>query len=126
MRAYPSAAYDAFSSLQHPTQSIPGKPTIASSMGKAKSPATPKTLVIPRSLSLDRTCSITVGDIAFCVGADSCNIPLVDTSSFVRADTRDIIWSLLKILAFHVADVLFLSQSRVHHADFLFPATGSL
>ena len=37
MRAYPSAAYDAFSSLQHPTQSIPGKPTIASSMGKASS-----------------------------------------------------------------------------------------
>jgi hypothetical protein len=28
----------AFSSLQHPTQPIPGKPTIASSMGKAKSP----------------------------------------------------------------------------------------
>src|SRR5580658_3690972 len=93
MRAYPSAAYDAFSSLQHPTQSIPGKPTIASSMGKAKSPGTPKTLVIPMALSLDRTCSITVGDVAFRVGVDSCNIPLVDIASFVGADTRDIIWS---------------------------------
>src|SRR4029077_12359624 len=101
MRAYPSAAYDAFSSLQHPTQSIPGKPTIASSMGKAKSPATPKTLVIPRSLSLDRTCSITVGDAAFCVGAESCGVPLVDTPSFVGADTFDII------------NLLFVSKSTV-------------
>jgi hypothetical protein len=63
-------------------------------MGKAKSPATPNTLVIPRSLSLDRTWSITVGDVAFCLGADSCNIPLVDpAASFVGADTRDIIRS---------------------------------
>src|SRR5580692_11227225 len=102
MRAYPSAAYDAFSSLQHPTKSIPGKPTIASSMGKAKSPATPNTLVIPRSLSLDRTWSITVGDVAFCLGADSCNIPLVDAASFVGADTRDMIRSP-SYLVFHVA-----------------------
>src|ERR1700739_1712195 len=109
MRAYPSAAYDAFSSLQHPTQSIPVKPTIASSMGKAKSPATPKTLVIPMSLSLDRTCSITVGDVAFCVGVASCKIPLVDTDSFVGADTRDIIWSP-SVLALHLAGVLFLSK----------------
>src|SRR4029077_14611150 len=99
MRAYPSAAYDAFSSLQHPTQSIPGKPTIASSMGKAKSPATPRTLDIPRSLSLDRTCSITVGDAAFCGGADSCGVPLIDSPSLVRADTFDII------------DLLFMSKS---------------
>src|SRR5580693_3633228 len=91
MRAYPSAAYDAFSSLQHPTQSIPRKPTIASSMGKAKSPATPNTLDMPRSLSLDRTCSITVVDAAFRVGAESCGVPLVDTASFVGADTFDII-----------------------------------
>src|SRR6476469_4638988 len=113
MRAYPSAAYDAFSSLQHPTQSIPGKPTIASSMGKAKSPATPKTLVIPMSLSLDRTWSITVGDVAFCVGADSCNIPLVDTASFVGADTRDIIWTPW-YWAFHVAGVLSaLNEGRI-------------
>src|SRR4029077_14581515 len=97
MRAYPSAAYDAFSSLQHPTQSIPGKPTIASSMGKAKSPATPKTLVIPRSLSLDRTWSMTVVDFAFCVGTDSCNIPVRDTVSFVAVDTGDIM-DLLKVL----------------------------
>src|ERR1700741_3961447 len=91
MRANPSAAYDALSSLQHPTQSIPGKPTIASSMGKAKSPATPKTLDIPSSLSLDRTCSMTVGDAAFCEGAESCGVPLIDGPSFVRADTFDII-----------------------------------
>src|SRR4029077_13839370 len=91
MRAYPSAAYDAFSSLQHPTQSIPGKLTIASSTGKAKSPATPKTLDIPRSLSLERTCSMTVGDAAFGVGAEACGVPLIDSPSLVRADTFDII-----------------------------------
>src|ERR1700747_1695448 len=98
MRAYPSAAYDALSSLQHPTQSIPEKPTIASSMGKAKSPATPKTLVIPRAVSLDRTCSMTVVDFAFCVGTDSCTIPLVDPDSFVGVGTGDIV-DLLKALA---------------------------
>src|ERR1700722_14789012 len=91
MRAYPSAAYDAFSSLQHPTQSIPGKPTIASSMGKAQSPATPKTLVIPMSLSLDRTCSVRVVDAVFCIAAESCEVPLVDIVSFVWVDTFDII-----------------------------------
>src|SRR6202008_3274474 len=87
MRAYPSAAYDALSSLQHPTQSIPEKPTIASSMGKAKSPATPKTLVIPRSLSLDRTWSITVVDSVCLVADGSCNVSLVDAARFVGADT---------------------------------------
>src|SRR4029077_19154142 len=85
----------------------------------AKSPATPKTLVIPRSLSLDRTWSITVGDVAFCVGVDSCNIPLVDTASFVGADARDILWSP-KILVFHVGDVLFLSKSRTTSRGFSF------
>src|ERR1700747_961671 len=110
MRAYPSAAYDAFSSLQHPTQSIPGKPTIASSMGKAKSPATPKTLAIPMSLSLDRTCSITVGDVSSCLGVDPCNIPLVETASFVGADVRDIIWSPhILVSGVHLAKVLFIS-----------------
>ena len=68
-----------------------GKPTIASSTGNAKSPATPKTLVIPSSLSLDRTCSITVGEIDLCVGADSCTIPLVETAPVVGLDTGDII-----------------------------------
>src|ERR1700739_884974 len=90
MRAYPSAAYDALSSLQHPTQSIPGKATIASSMGKAKSPATPKTLVIPRSLSLDRTWLITVLDAVCLVADGSCNVSLVDPARFVEADTLDI------------------------------------
>src|SRR5579863_4758695 len=89
MRAYPSAAYPAFSSLQHPTHSIPGKFTMASSMGNAKSPATPNTLDIPRSLSLDRTCSITLVDAAFCVLAKSSRMPLVDTAS--APDTTDII-----------------------------------
>ena len=74
-----------------PTQSIPRKPTIASSMGKAKSPATPKTLVIPMSLSLDRTWSITVVDAAFCIAAESCEVPLVDIASSVGVDTFDII-----------------------------------
>src|ERR1700747_3667972 len=91
MRAYPSAAYDALSSLQHPTQSIPEKPTIASSMGKAKSPATPKTLVIPRSLSLDRTWSITVIDPVCFVRDGSCNVSLIDSARFGGADTLDII-----------------------------------
>ena len=54
--------------------------------GEAKSPATPKTSVIPMSLSLDKTCSITVVDD--CV--ESCNMSLLDTASFVGADTRDI------------------------------------
>src|SRR5580658_7473152 len=60
-------------------------------MGKAKSPATPKTLVIPMSLSLDRTWSITVVDAAFCTAAESCEVPLVDIASFVGVDTFDII-----------------------------------
>src|SRR5579862_5615732 len=61
------------------------KPTIASSMGKAKSPATPNTLDIPISLSLDKTCSITVVDDRF----ESCNMVLLDTASLVGADTCD-------------------------------------
>jgi hypothetical protein len=82
-------------------------------MGKAKSPATPKTLVIPMFLSLDRTCSITVGDVAFCLGVDSRNIPLVDIASFVGADTRDMIWSP-QVLAFHVEDGLSsLNEGRI-------------
>jgi hypothetical protein len=36
--------YAAFSSLEHPTHSIPGLRPTASSIGKAKSPATPNTL----------------------------------------------------------------------------------
>src|SRR5580698_3163623 len=94
MRPYPSAAYAAFSSLEHPTHSIPGSRPMASSIGKAKSPATPNTLDIPMSLSLDRTCSITVVDD--CIG--SCNISLLDTASFVRADTRDIKLISLELL----------------------------
>src|SRR4029077_4608425 len=113
MRAYPSAAYDAFSSLQHPTQSIPGKPTIASSMGKAKSPATPKTLLIPMSLSLDRTWSDTRGDVSFCVDVDSCKIPLVDAASFVRADTRDMI-CLLNI-GRSMLQMCFPPKRRAYH-----------
>src|SRR5580704_3049927 len=74
MRAYPSAAYDALSSLQHPTQSILGRPTIASSMGKAKSPATPNTLDMPRSLSLERTCSMTDFGSIFGARIDPCGI----------------------------------------------------
>src|SRR4029077_17965791 len=95
VRAYPSAAYAAFSSLQHPTQSMPGNATTASSMGKAKSPATPDTLDTPRSLSLERTCSTTVVAAIFRAGTDSCNLPLVDAASFIGANTCDII-DLLK------------------------------
>jgi hypothetical protein len=63
------------------------------------------------SLSLDRTCSITVGDVAFCVGADSCNIPLLDTTSFVGVDARDIIWSP-SVLAFDLCRTLSCVRAR--------------
>src|SRR5580704_15519431 len=91
MRAYPSAAYDAFSSLQHPTQSIPGQATIASSMGNAKSPATPKTLVMPISLSLDRTWSITVVGATCNAGSGLCDVSPVEAGRFGRVDTCDIL-----------------------------------
>src|SRR6185295_11064388 len=91
MRAYPSAAYDAFSSLQHPTQSIPGQATIASSMGNAKSPATPKTLAMPISLSLDRTWSITVIDATCIAGSGPCDVSPVEAGRFGGVDTRDML-----------------------------------
>jgi hypothetical protein len=40
---------------------------------------------------------MTVVDFAFCVGTDSCNIPVRDTVSFVAVDTGDIM-DLLKVL----------------------------
>lgn len=116
-RACPSAAYPAFSSLQHPTQSIPGKPTMASSMGNAKSPATPNTLEIPRSLSLDRTCSITVVDAASCDGADCCDLPLLDFASFVGANTPDILGFLKVWVSVLNRQIGGQTTCRLTHAD---------
>ncbi len=58
--AYPSAAYAALSSLQHPIHCILGWLQMASFTGKAKSPGTPKTSVTPMSFNRESTCSITV------------------------------------------------------------------
>ena len=52
--------------------------------GKSESPATPKTLVIPRSLSLDRTFSITVVGLVCLVGDGSCNISWLELLVLLR------------------------------------------
>src|SRR5580704_13677266 len=71
------------------------------------------------SLNLDRTCSITVS--TFCVGPKFWDLPLVDTASFLGADTVDII-DLPFMFKRSAALRLHLNS---HHVDFPFRAVGS-
>src|ERR1700733_7360611 len=68
-------------------------------MEKAKSPATPNILDIPSCFSLDRTCSITVGDAAFSVGADAFDIIDLPFMLRLRSTLRPIVIPFMWIFA---------------------------